>query len=685
VATTPRWTEIKGRARRLAERGGKQLRRTRERLGRMVHEPPRRPPVRAEVGPDGAAVAHAGPDPKTLKIAGIVVAVLALLIVVLIAVWDWNWFRGPIEKYASARTGRVVQIQGDLGVKLLTWTPEVTVDRLRVGPPKWAGKEDTAVIDHARMRVKLMPLFVRRVEVPLVQLDRPRFVFVRDKQGRASWRFGNDQSDKPTRLPPIQRFIINDGKLEFTDQKRGLRLTGTVQSQERLTGKGEGAFSLIGDGSLNSNPFKLTITGGPLINVRRDAPYRFNADIRMGATHVTADGAITKPFDFGQYQARLRVSGPDMADLYYLTGLTFPNTPAYQASGNFSRDDDVYRYSRFSGRVGRSDLAGNIKVSKPKDRRLLEADLRSRSLNVADLAAVTGGGSSQGRPTGRLLPDARLDSSRLKAMDAHVRYRADSVQANRFRVSAVRLGVRLNNALLTVDPLSFSFARGRLDGRVRMDGRKSVPVTDVDLKLTGYALESLLPARFAGAVSGPVEGYARLHGSGMSVHETAARASGKVRMVVPHGEVRQAFAELMGINVGRGLYLLLKKDPRRTNIRCAVADFDVAGGVARPRRLVIDTGVVTSRGEGSINLANETLNLRFKGDSKKPRLLRLWAPITVQGRLTKPKVGVEAGPAVAQAGIGAALGALVSPLAAVLPFIDPGGKDVNCQALLAGR
>jgi hypothetical protein len=46
-------------------------------------------------------------------------------------------------------------------------------------------------------------------------------------------------------------------------------------------------------------------------------------------------------------------------------------------------------------------------------------------------------------------------------------------------------------------------------------------------------------------------------------------------------------------------------------------------------------------------------------------------------------LGVQAGPAVAQGGIGLALGFL-NPLASILAFIDPGlAKDANCGPLLA--
>src|SRR5690606_37125033 len=127
------------------------------------------------------------------------------------------------------------------------------------------------------------------------------------------------------------------------------------------------------------------------------------------------------------------------------------------------------------------------------------------------------------------------------------------------------------------------------------------------------------------------------------------------------GQMRAAFAELLGINIGAGLAKLLSGDQSTTPIRCAVADFKVAGGTARAETLVIDTGVVLAKGEGTIDLNTETMNLKIDGETKKPRLLRVWSPITVSGPLVAPKLGVDTAAVVAQGGLTALVGALVSP------------------------
>lgn len=110
----------------------------------------------------------------------------------------------------------------------------------------------------------------------------------------------------------------------------------------------------------------------------------------------------------------------------------------------------------------------------------------------------------------------------------------------------------------------------------------------------------------------------------------------------------------------------------------------MAGGTASARTFVIDTGVVLAKGSGTIDLGAETMNLKIDGETKEARLIRLWSPININGPLTSPKIGIDAGSVVAQGGFAAALGSLLSPLAALLPFVDPGlAKDADCGALVA--
>jgi uncharacterized protein involved in outer membrane biogenesis len=269
-------------------------------------------------------------------------------------------------------------------------------------------------------------------------------------------------------------------------------------------------------------------------------------------------------------------------------------------------------------------------------------------------------------------------------MDADVTYKALSIRDAPIRLTAGSAHVKLDNALLTIDPVALELPRGRVAGRVSLNARKAVPVSDLDLRLTNARLETIVPLQVDGAapITGPLVGRAKLTGTGNSLHKAFGGANGQVVVVSSGGEVRKAFAELAGVNVVKGLGLLHKKD--MTPISCAVASFDAKGGIMTANNIVVDTGPVLIKGQGTINLNTERMDLRLRGHDKKFRLVRVLLPIKATGSLYAPKLGVEPGAAIAQGGIGAALGTMLSPLAAVLPFVDPGlAKDANCSALLA--
>ena len=451
---------------------------------------------------------------------------------------------------------------------------------------------------------------------------------------------------------------------------------------------------LAGQGTVNGSPLTLKIQGGPFVNIRRNRPYRFEAEVSGAGSRLNAKGAITRPFDLGRFDATLSMEGRDLSDLYLLTGVTLPNTPPYRLSGALNRDDRVWTFNGFNGRVGASDLSGDVRVDAA-ERLRVDARLASRRLDIDDLAAVLGArtvtnenGTNTEAPVavgGKLLPDAPLQTERLRTMDGTLTYRAAAVKANDLDVRAVNLGADLKDGILKLDPVSFNFNRGELNGTARINATRDTPYSVVDLRLAGYPLESIIPARDGSVpLSGRALGRAKLEGPGASIHDFAAASKGSLSLVVPDGQMRAAFAELLGINASAGLLKLLSGDQSTAQIRCAVADFDVRGGTATARTLVIDTDVVLAQGAGSIDLGQESLDLRIDGESKKPRLLRIWAPITVQGALTAPRIGVDVGAVAGQGGLAGLLGAVAAPITALFAFVDPGlAEDANCGQLIA--
>jgi uncharacterized protein involved in outer membrane biogenesis len=242
----------------------------------------------------------------------------------------------------------------------------------------------------------------------------------------------------------------------------------------------------------------------------------------------------------------------------------------------------------------------------------------------------------------------------------------------------------LDHGLLRLDPTDITLVRGRLNGAVQINARHDVPLVDLDARLGGAKLEDILAMHGEPAMAGALLGRVRLSGRGGAVREAAANANGQVSLVVPHGEVRAAFAELTGINVTRGLGLLLSHDQSNIGIRCGVAHFNVRDGIATADNITVDTDTMLIHGGGRVSLRDETFGLEIKGEPKKPRLIRVAAPIELRGHLRDPHIGVNIGHAAGQGGLAALLATVVTPIASILPFVDIGlADDADCNALLA--
>ncbi len=367
------------------------------------------------------------------------ITLLAFIAAALITLYflDWNQMRGPIGRYLSHRTGREVRIDGNLAVKLFSWQPSVDVGGVYIGQSRLGGrKTGGAFSSGARVEVRLVPLIFGDVILPLVRIDEPELLLVRDANGRTNWDSKGQNPNEAFRLPPIRRFIINNGHVEIRDAVRKLHFTGTVSSAEEAGGKAA-SFALTGDGTLNQNKFLADVKGGPLLNVDESKPYNFTADVHAGATHAMVNGAITQPFHLDRFTAGVNVTGPNLADLYFMTGLVLPRTPPYHLTVAVQRDGSFYRLTDINAMLGSTDLAGNLTVDASNKVPAIAGKVASRSLNFEDLGPMVGGGKAQAPTSKYLLPDTALHTERLKQTNAEVDYSAASIRSRDFPLTSL--------------------------------------------------------------------------------------------------------------------------------------------------------------------------------------------------------------------------------------------------------
>ena len=127
---------------------------------------------------------------KLFKILGGLLLVLLLLVVaaviILPMVIDPNDYKGEIVTQVKEQTGRDLTITGDLKLSVFPWLG-IDIGGLELSNAKGFGEQPFALINSAAVRVKLMPLLSRQLEVDTVGLDGLVLNLAKSKTGATNW------------------------------------------------------------------------------------------------------------------------------------------------------------------------------------------------------------------------------------------------------------------------------------------------------------------------------------------------------------------------------------------------------------------------------------------------------------------------------------------------------------------
>ncbi|WP_235306096.1 AsmA family protein [Stenotrophomonas sp. CFBP 13724] len=618
---------------------------------------------------------------------------LLAAILLLIALWDWNWFKGPVERAVQAKTGRALHI-GNLDVDLGRVTT-IRADSITFANAEWAKQPKMASADRVEIDVRVWPLLWGSVQLPEIRLTRPDALLqTAPKADQAgNWDFmGESNGGEPMQL---RRLHIDDGRLQFLDERGRTNIQVAVRSGEPKQADAAPPLLVSGKGEWQGNAFTLRgNTESPLELTHSGQPFRIHLDGRAGATHAVASGTLINPFQFQTFKLQFRLSGQDMEDLYPLLGIALPSTPPYRLDGQLSRDHQVWQYQKFNGTVGDSDLGGDVKVEVGGERPRLTANLVSKRLDFDDLAGFVGAPPKTGgeetanaeqkaeaarlaaKPT--ILPDTPYNLGKLRSMDADVRLRAQRINAPSLPLDDMDAHLFLDDGLLRLEPLNFGVAGGDIRSTVRMDARRPQIATSLKASVRRVQLGQLFPdAKLAEQASGGIGGEIDLTGNGNSIAAMLGSSDGTVAVGMGKGHVGNLIMELAGLDVAESLKFLFTGD-KQIPLRCAFADFGVKDGLMDSRALAVDTTDTLIVGEGTVNLKNEQMDLLLKPRPKDISILALRSPLRISGTFKDPGFRPDFKALGLRGAIALALGSIAPP-AALLATFEPGpGKDSDC-------
>ena len=615
---------------------------------------------------------------------GTVGALGALIVVAagLAAAIDAGYFRGPLLRFVASRLGRAIQVDGDLQLHLFALHPRVTAERVTIGNPAWVPPGTAAVIGRLSFAIAL-PWIRRPLGIETLDVEEATLTLSRDDAGLANWQWTNPRAPDDTLLPLVRHLSMPGARVLLKDDTRHLQFDGTVTVKEPSPQEGPPPLRIEGTGQLNGRPVRFGIDGEPLVTADHAKPYRFKFEEQSSGSQLAGGGALPRPFDFRLIDAEFTAAGQDLEDLYFLTGVKLVNTGRYRLSGKVARRGTKTRFSDLEASSGQSDAHGSVSIDSSSDRPRLDIDLNSQLLRLADLGLRAAGRDPEGSGGKEwLMSDAALNPRAWRRDDTVATFRARRLEVGSIPVQDVAAFLAVDHGVLTVTPLTGQVFDGALTAHVRANLTTDDPADSLDLKISNLNLERYLPH---GAEEPPMKGLLQARvlakGHGRSLHEFASSADGTLSAALPHGAIRAALADLVGLDL-RAIGLLFGKHGPDAPVRCGVASFQAHDGVFAAQTLVLDTEQLLIIGEGDIHMDSEAIDLTLRGHPKRLGF-RVRSPVLVRGTLSHPSVAMQPRDAVAQVAAAVALGALLTPLASALVFVDPGlSKDADCGALL---
>jgi len=615
---------------------------------------------------------------------------IAALVAVFVALFNWNWLRGPISTYMSAKFGRPFIINGDLRGEF-SLKPQLSADYVTLGNPTWSSDPIMARAQHVTVRVDLLSLLGGPVSLPELTLVRPVLLLERNADGQENWHFGG-----PPEIPRIGRLNIDTGIVHFLDPAPGTDISVNVESAPGENGELPVKFK--GAGKLRKNEFTIEGSAATLLALENaDRPYRLDVQAKAGATSAKFNGSII-PARVDNVDGSLLLQGRDLSQLYPILPVPFPWTPPYRLNGNLKHGSGVWSFREFSGKVGESDIAGRFDVNRKNERVMVDADLVSQSLNYKDLGGLVGlpppsapaekrtaaqnKEAAKREMSGRALPTRPYSLEGLRAVDAKVRLKGKRFIATDLPLDNLDAVMDLKDGVLKLQPLDFGIAGGHVSSALTMDARDKVIKTDGDVTVRNVELKLIVPAlKPPKGSAGKVGGRAKFTATGNSVADMLATSNGEIALISWGGDASELSIVLTNLDLARAAELLIRGDTN-SPIRCVVADFVSTNGVMDARTLVIDTEAEKILGAGTVDFAKERYDLKLNAQSKRASLVALRGPIVIDGSFKNPNVHPAVGPIVARVGASVGLG-ILNPLAALLALVDFGGaSDADCRALI---
>ena len=631
----------------------------------------------------------------TLKwLAAVVGVILVLFIAAAILIpllIDPNDYKQELVEQVKDHTGRDLLIDGDIELTVFPW---IGIKFGKVVLSNAAGFDNPvfAGTDKVSIRIKLLPLLSKRLEMDTVTVHGLTLNLARDANGHNNWDDldkaggGGSESSGSTSTGSgggseggaavalaIGGLDIDDANLSWIDASQNQRFeianlsvaTGAIGSGEPVDLKialdvqvGEPAIDshVSIEGVLDYDAAEKSLLVDKLqLEVEN---LKLSGRIRISNldTAPVTDGTISvAEFDAKKLLESLSLEAPRTSDPDALTRVSLES--AIRAGSNqlainplTIRIDD----STLSGEVSLPDLKSqalrfDLAVDAIDVDRYLAPE-KEKSGNSATAPAVATPGAGAGAAAATALPNEAL-----RKLDAIGRMKIGKLKVAKMNLTAVDMSVKAKNGLIKLNPLDANLYSGAYRGNIVVDARGKTPRLTVDENLRGVLAGPLLKdLKGHDPIAGAADVNVALQTMGASADEVKKSLNGSADFAFTKGAIngvniarmiREAYARI------KGTKLPAEEVEQKTDFSELRASLNIVNGIASNDDFIAMTPLLRINGKGTANLPAETMDYRVQatvvttlkgeGGEELKDLVGISIPIHVTGSFADPRYALD--------------------------------------------
>ena len=367
---------------------------------------------------------------------GIALGVLLVLVVAALAIApkmiNVNRYHDEIQNQLSAKLGRAVTL-GEMSLSLLP--PKFTVQNAVISDDKAFGQGTFAQMQSMAVRVKLLPLLRKDVEIQSLTLEHPQVELIRNEQG--VWNFASlgkpaastapapspttpsaPAKPSPQQTPPgtepqssgqkfeLAQLNIKDGTVAITDkQKHQARAVYDHIDVELKDYAEDKPFTLTAEAHLpgsGKQVAKLEGKGGPINNANMlDTPFDGSIDLDQvslsgaqkflnSAALQNTDAVLTGKADLKNAQGKMHSKGSlkiENANVHG-TDIGYPVTLDYDVTDDLT--NDVIQVANANVKLGSTPLSMSGTVNTKSTPALADLIIKANDVSISEMARLAG-------------------------------------------------------------------------------------------------------------------------------------------------------------------------------------------------------------------------------------------------------------------------------------------------------